>query len=87
MSSSDDCPDINGSPGGQSAIIYVDLSFQLVDAGFTGDEAFDLVEIVLETDALTPQFEGGSVNILIIDENDFPIAEPLPERLPVNRTF
>ncbi len=42
----DDCPRL----GGQEGEDIVDLWFELVDAGYTEDEAFDLVEMVMGED-------------------------------------
>ncbi len=68
-----DCPEL----GGQEGENIVDLWFELVDAGYTEDEAFDLIELVIgDHNALG--FEGESVNILTSYEGKLPIAEPLP---------
>jgi len=78
----DDCPNVMDpadcpSLGGQEGEDLVDLWFELVDAGYTEDEAFDLIELVIgDHNALG--FEGESVNILTSYEGKLPIAEPLP---------
>ena len=78
-------PDVIAPPdysAGQEAVDIVDLCFELVDAGYTEDEAFDLIELVIgDHNALG--FEGESVSTLTSYEGKLPIAEPLPERLPV----
>ena len=59
----------------------MDLWFELVDAGYTEDEGFDLVELVMEG-----TFEDGICSTmgasgLTSYEGKLPIAEPLPESL------
>ena len=41
-----DCPQLDGQEGED----IVDLWFELVDAGYTEDEAFELIEMVMESD-------------------------------------
>ena len=44
------CP----SPGGQECEDLVDLWFELVDAGYTEDEAFEMIEMVIGQDIAEP---------------------------------
>ena len=54
----DDCPRL----GGQEGEDIVDLWFELVDAGYTEDEAFDLVEMVM-SEELIARLNGVDVDI------------------------